>query len=180
MSVRTSAIPHLVSRIASLKQRGAKAGEDGGDGSFEGRCELRAEGVGVGDFDGKDADTRGHGQVELFPERQGFADAQEMRGTARETFQSGGVELVHGARRHAASLDGIHEDDLAVAGEEVEQRKAHLLRLANVEACVAGEFVAELADEKQADGVIREDVVAEAEQQNFGGGVCLHGVRGDS
>ena len=100
-----------------------------------------------------------------------------MRRPPGQLVQGGRVELMEKARGRLAGLDGVHDDHRAVAGDEVKQGQAHLGGFADVNGGVSGQLRLEFAHDEQADGIVREDVIAEAEEEELArGGRQLGGM----
>ena len=72
------------------------------------------------------------------------------------------------ARRHFAGLHGIHQHQTLAIDDLVEQREAHLGRRLDLDVGLAGEAFPHSLHNMQADGIVGEDVVAQAEHEDFG------------
>jgi hypothetical protein len=70
------------------------------------------------------------------------------------------------ARHGLPRLNRVHDRHRPVASDEVEQRQAHLGGFADINGGVARQLTLEFVHNVQPNGVVRKDVIAEAEEED--------------
>ena len=172
-------------RPDALFEEGNQAWESGG----KGRGEALLQGVGIFDFDGKDAGFARHREMQFPTEGEHFGNAEEMGRTARNQLHLVNLQLVHVAGFGVTGLNRIHDDQLVVIGDEIQQCQTGFSALKNGDIgfnpdgphpCplplrrargigAVGQAVAQGLGQAQTDGVIAQQVVAQAKDEEAGG-----------
>ena len=80
-----------------------------------------------------------------------------------------GAELMDVAGRSRSGLHGVHQHDAFAVGDLVEQRQPHLGGSLDFDLRFPGETLTHGLHDMQADGIVGQDVVAQTEDEDFGG-----------
>ncbi len=150
-----------------VDDRGKSLAKGWGDGG--------ADGERISDFNGEDADGLRDVEAESPTQRKDFTDAKEMGGHFRQRFQFLGVDFVEEAGLGVTGLDRVHNQDLAIALHEIEQRETHFAGVDDVDVWAIGQAGADLPGDVETHAIIGEDVVAQAEDESLGTGASSLG-----
>lgn len=141
-----------------------KGGEEAGRQAF-------SNGVGILDLDGQDRDMAGHGQAEGFAQLDALAESEAVGQGAGQAGKFVNLHPLEGAGRASAGDDGVDEDGLFEAAEVIEQGEAATVVFANLHSYGQSGVIVEHPGEDESDGIVAEDVVAEAEHEERRGEV---------
>src|SRR5271165_4308997 len=90
-----------------------------------------------------------------------------MRRDGREGLQVAAFELVDEARGRVIGLDGIDNDKSLVAYNQVQKSEAHFGTLCDRNGLLIRQAVTNFASDAQPDGVVGQQVVAQAKQEDW-------------